>query len=80
VVFQKRVLRTLFLPKRDEIREGWNKLHNEEVYNFYSSPDIIRIIRSIKIKWAGHMAGMGEKTIACTISVGKLKERDHWEI
>jgi hypothetical protein len=58
-VSDSRVLRT-FGPKRDEIIEGWRKLHNEELHNLYSSPNI-RMIKSRMIRWAGHAAHMGEK-------------------
>jgi hypothetical protein len=45
-VFERRVLRIIFGPKKDEVKGGWRKLHNEEIHNFYSSPNIIRIIKS----------------------------------
>jgi hypothetical protein len=54
----KRVMR-IFGPKRDEVTGGWRKLHNEELYNLCSSPSIIRIIKSRRMKWAGHVARMG---------------------
>jgi hypothetical protein len=57
-VFENRVLRILFGPKRDEVRGGWRKLHNEELHNSYSSPSIIRMIKSRKMRWAGHVARM----------------------
>jgi hypothetical protein len=60
-VFENRVLRRIFGPKRDRVMEGWRKLHNEELYNLYSSPSIIRIINSRRMRWAGHVARMGEK-------------------
>jgi hypothetical protein len=60
-VFEDRVLRGIFGPKRDEVIGGWRKLHNEELHNLYCSPSIIRIIKSRKMKWAGHVARMGEK-------------------
>jgi hypothetical protein len=60
-VFENRVLR-IFGPKRDEERGGWRKLHNEELHNVYSSPSIIRIIKSRRMKWAVHVARMGEKS------------------
>jgi hypothetical protein len=59
-VFENRVLR-IFGPKRDEAKGGWRKLHNEELHNLYSSPSIIRIIKSRRMRWAGHVARMGEK-------------------
>jgi hypothetical protein len=54
-VFEKRVLRRIFEPKRDEVTGGWRKLHNEELHNMYSSPNIIRMIRSRRMRWAGHV-------------------------
>jgi hypothetical protein len=56
-----RVLRRIFGPKRDGVTGGWKKLHNEELHNLYSSPSIIRTIKSRRIRWAGHVARMGEK-------------------
>jgi hypothetical protein len=59
-VFENRVLR-IFGPKRDGLMGGWRKLHNEEFHNLCSSPGIIRIIKSRRMMWAGHVARMGEK-------------------
>jgi hypothetical protein len=70
-VFHNRVLRRIFGPKRDEVTGGWRKLHNEELYNLYSSPSIIRIIKSGMMRWAGHVARMGEKKNAYGIVKGK---------
>jgi hypothetical protein len=58
-------------PKTDEATGGWRKLHNEELHNLYSSPSIIRIIKSRRVRWAGHVARMVEKRNACRILVGK---------
>jgi hypothetical protein len=69
-VFENRVLRRIFGPKRDEETGGWRKLHNEEVHKLYSSPSIIGIIMS-RMRWAGHLARMGEKRNAYSILVGK---------
>jgi hypothetical protein len=55
-VFENRVLRRIFGPKRDEVTGEWRKLHNEELRNLYSSPSIIRIIKSKRMRWAGHVA------------------------
>jgi hypothetical protein len=60
-VFENRVLRSLFCPKKDEVMGGWRKLHNEELHDLYSSPSIIRIIKLRKIRWTGHMVQMREK-------------------
>jgi hypothetical protein len=54
-VLENRVLRRIFGPKRDEVTGGWRKLHNEEVRNLYSSPSIIRMIKSRRMRWAGHV-------------------------
>jgi hypothetical protein len=70
-VFQNRVLRRIFGPKRDKVTGGWRKLHNEELLNLYSSPNIIRMIKSRKMRWAGYVARMREKRNACRILVGK---------
>jgi hypothetical protein len=60
-MFEDRVLRRIFGPKRDEVTGGWRKLHNEELHNLYSSTNIIRMIKSRRMKWAGHVARMGPK-------------------
>jgi hypothetical protein len=58
-MFENRVLRRIFGPKRDEVTGEWRKLHNEELHNLYSSPNIIRQIKSRKVRWTGHVARMG---------------------
>jgi hypothetical protein len=70
-VFENRVLRRLFGPKRDEMTGEWKKLHNEELHNLYSSPDIIRQVKSRRMRWAGHVARMGEEGKVCKVLVGK---------
>jgi hypothetical protein len=70
-VFENRVLRRIFGPKRDEVTGEWRKLHNEELRDLYSSPSIIRIIKSWRMRWAGHVARMGEKGNAYRLLVGK---------
>jgi hypothetical protein len=57
-VFENRVLRRIFGPKRDEVAGGWRKLHNEELHSLYSSPDITRMIKPVTIRWTGHVACM----------------------
>jgi hypothetical protein len=74
-VFEKRVLWRILGPKRDEVTGEWRKVHNEELYDLYSSPSIIRIIKPGKMRWAGHVARMGEKTNTYRLLVGKLKEK-----
>jgi hypothetical protein len=70
-VFENRVLRRIFGPKRDEVMKEWRKLHNEELRNLYSSPSIIIVIKSRRMRWAGHVARMGEKRNACRLLVVK---------
>jgi hypothetical protein len=65
------VLRRIFGPKRDEVTGSWRKLHNEELHNLYSSSSIIRIIKSRRMRYAGHVARMGEKKNEYRILVGK---------
>jgi hypothetical protein len=65
------VLRRIFGPKRDEVTGEWRKLHNEELCDLYSSPSINRIIKSRRMRWAGHVARMGEKRNAYRLLVGK---------
>jgi hypothetical protein len=59
-VFENRVLRGIFGPKRDGVTGEWRRLHNEELYDLYSSPNIIRMIKSRRMSWAGHVAHVGE--------------------
>jgi hypothetical protein len=59
-VFENRVLRRIFRPKRKEVEGGWTRLHNKEVYNPYASPNIIMAIKLGRMGWAGHIARMGE--------------------
>jgi hypothetical protein len=66
-----KVLRRIFGPKGNRVTGGWRKLHNEELHNLYSSPSIIRIIKSRRIRWAGHVARMGEKRNMYRLLVGK---------
>jgi hypothetical protein len=69
--FENRVLRRMFGPKRDDVTGDWRKLHNEELHNLYSSPNIIRTIKSRRMRCAGHLARMGEKRNEYRILVGK---------
>jgi hypothetical protein len=72
-VFENRVLRRIFVPKRGEVMGGWKKLHNEELHNLYSSPSIIRIFKSRRMKWAEHVTRMWEKRNEYRILMGKLE-------
>jgi hypothetical protein len=65
------VLRRIFGPKRDEMTRVWRKMHNEELHDLYSSPSIISIIKSRRMRWAGHVVRMGEKRNAYRLLVGK---------
>jgi hypothetical protein len=60
-VFENRVLRKIFGPRRDELIAGWKELHNEELHSLYCSPSIIRIIKSSRMRWAGHVARIGRR-------------------
>jgi hypothetical protein len=70
-VFENRVLRRIFGPKRDEVNGEWRKLHNEEFRDLYSLPSVIRIIKPRWMRWAGHVARMGEKWNTYRLLVGK---------
>jgi hypothetical protein len=70
-VFENRVLRRIFGQKRDGVTGGWTKLRNEELHNLYSSPSKIRIIKSWRMRWVGHVARMGEKRNVYRLLVGK---------
>jgi hypothetical protein len=62
-VFENRVLRRIFVSKRDEVTGRWRKLHNEELLILYSSSNIVRQIKSRRMRWAGHVARMGEECV-----------------
>jgi hypothetical protein len=74
-VFENKVLRRIFGPKRDEVTGGWRKLHNEELRDLYSSPSTIRIIKSRRMRWAGHVARMRENRNACKLLVEKPERK-----
>ena len=75
-VFESRVLRRIFGAKRDEVTRKWRKLHNEEVSELYSSLNIVRVIKSRKMRWAGNAARMGRAEVYTGFWLGNLRERD----
>jgi hypothetical protein len=77
MIHEKRVLRRIFGPKWDEVTGEWRKLHNEELHIFYSSPNIIRQIKSRRMRWTGHVACMGEERKVYKVLVETPKERGH---
>jgi hypothetical protein len=76
-VFENRVLRRIFGPKRDEVTGEWRKLHNVELCDLYSSPSIIRIIKSRRMRWVGHVARMGRRGTLIDYWWECQRERDH---
>ena len=77
------MLRRIFGPKRDEVTGEWRKLHNEEFNDLYCSPNNLRVIKSIRIRWVGHVARMGNKRCVYRVLVGKAERlgrpRSRWE-
>jgi len=85
-VFENRVLTRVFRPKRDEVTGEWRKLHKEELNNLYSLPNIVRVVKSRRMRWAGHVARMGEDKGVQRVLVGKAegkrpfgRPRRRWE-
>jgi hypothetical protein len=78
-VFENRVLRRIFGPKRDDVTGKWRILHNEELNDLYSSPNIIRVIKSRSMKWARHVAPMGRRGGHTEFWWGDLREGNHLE-
>jgi hypothetical protein len=76
-VFENKVLRRIFGRKSDEVAGEWRKLHNKELHDLYSSPSIIRIIKLWRMRWAGHVARMGEKRNAYRLLVGMPEGKNH---
>jgi len=70
-VFENRVLRRIFRPRRDEVTGEWRKLRNEKLNDLYSSPNIMRVIKSRRIRWSGHVARMGKGRGVYRVLVGK---------
>jgi hypothetical protein len=71
MMFENRVLRRILGPKRDEVTRKWRKLHNEELNDAYSSPIIIRVIKSRRMRWTVHVARMRERRVAYRVLVGE---------
>ena len=74
-MFEKMVLRRIFGPRRDEVTGEWRRMHNEELNDLYCSHNIVRVIKSRRMRWAGHVARMGEETGVYRVLVGKLEGR-----
>jgi hypothetical protein len=74
-VFENTVLRRIFGSKRDEVTGEWRKFHNEELHILYSSPNIIKQIQSRRMRWAGHVARMGEERNVYRVLMGKPEEK-----
>ena len=82
MVFENRVLRGVFGPKRDEVTGEWRKLHNEELSDLYSLPIIVRVVKSRRMRWAGNVARMGEGRGVYRVLMGKRplgRPRRRWE-
>jgi hypothetical protein len=76
-VFENRVLRRIFGPKMNEVTGEWRKMHNEQLHDEYSSPSIIRMIESRRVRWTEHVARMGENRNTYRLLVGKPEGKDH---
>ena len=78
-VFENMMLRRIFGPRRDEVTGEWRRLHNEELNDLYSSLNIVRVIKSRRMGWTGHVARIGEERRCIGSWWGNRKEGDHWE-
>ena len=77
-VFENKVLRRIFGPRRDEVTGEWRRLHNEELNDLYYSPNIVRVIKWRRMRWAGHVAHMGEEKVCIGCWWGNQREGSHW--
>jgi hypothetical protein len=78
-VFENRVLRKVFGPMRYEVTGEWKMLHNQELNDLYSLPNIVRVVKLRRMRWAGHAARIGKERVVHSMLVVNLRERDHWE-
>jgi hypothetical protein len=78
-VFENRVLRRIFVLQRDEVTGEWRKLHNEELNDVYSLPNIVRVIKSRRMRWERHAVRMGRGEVYTGISWGNLREKTTWK-
>ena len=78
-MLENRLLRRIFGPKRDEVTGEWRRLHDGELNDLYSSPNIIRVMKSRRMRWSGHVVRMGERKGPDRILVGSLREGHHLE-
>ena len=78
MVFENMLLRRIFGPRRDEVTGEWRRLHNEELNDLYCSHNIVRVIKSRRMRWAGHVARVGVERERIGSWWGNRRERDHW--
>jgi len=77
-VFENRVLRKMFGPRRNEVTREWRRLHNEELNDLYCSPNIVRVIKMRRMQWAGHVVHMGVERGVYRVLGRNRREGDHW--
>jgi hypothetical protein len=77
-VFENKVLKRIFRNRRDELTGDWRRLHNEELNVLYPSPNIVRVIKSRRMRWVGHVSRMGEESECKGFRWGNRRERGHW--
>jgi hypothetical protein len=77
-VFESKVLRKVFGHKKEEVTKEWRRLHNEELNDLYSVANTVRVVKSRRMRWAGHVACVGEERGVHRVLVESLRERGHW--